>query len=144
MNTQLALNDEEQMEDNVLEIKLVDSNNPHLDTLKFYLFDEVSIQVLSENTYLVRMYNEGENHPNQHQAVVTVVTDSTHYHLYGYLAKGDIEPQNFIIRFIKNLLEKFGFKFFNGFKPKTKHNRIFHKFFKDMGLKPFYVRNKHL
>lgn len=81
--------------------------------------DEVSIQQTSPTTFIVRFYNDGKNYPEPHSAIMDVVIDDSYYYVFGYLSSND-------------------------YIPSAKHQRQGHKFFKEMGLKPVYVRGKHL
>ncbi|SDH28030.1 hypothetical protein [Nitrosomonas sp. Nm132] len=116
--TNLSTTSESNDDSRVLTLS-VQSSNPWLAEIRLTIMDEVSIQQTSENTYIMRVYENGLNYPSPHSAVMDIVTDDQYYHVFAYLAR-------------------------NGFEPKARHNRQGHKFFRKMGLKPAYVRGKHI
>lgn len=97
----------------------VDSNNPYLSNSLFLKLDEVSIQQVSDTVFIVRCYENGQNYPDPHYVTMTIVIDSDSYFVFAYLCQ-------------------------NGLSPLAKHNRQIHAFFKKMGLRPAYVRGKHI
>lgn len=97
----------------------VDSNNPYVSESHFLKLDEVSIQQVSDAVFIVRCYENGQNYPDPHFVTMTIVIDSDSYFVFAYLCR-------------------------NGLSPSLKHNKQIHAFFKKMGLKPAYVRGKHI
>lgn len=97
----------------------VESNNPYISQCLFLKLDEVSIQQVSDTVFIVRCYESGKNFPSPHFASMVVVIDSVFYHIFGYVCRSAMVPL-------------------------FKHNRQFHRFFKNLGLRPSYLRNKHV
>ena len=92
-------------------------NSKYMSEYVLLLIGSISVQQVSDNVYLVRGYDKGKNHPEPHRWAVTAVVEGGLYHLFAYTKTdgGDI-----------------------GFSQQ----REMHRFFRNMGLKPEYVRGK--
>src|SRR6187455_856733 len=92
-------------------------NSKYMSGYVLKLIGSISVQQVSDTVYLVRGYDKGKNHPEPHRWVVTAVVECGLYHLFGY-TKTDGGAIGF------------------------SQQREMHRFFRNMGLKPEYVRGK--
>jgi hypothetical protein len=94
-------------------------NSKYLTEIKFIKLKDASIQQVSDNVYIARGYKSGQNYPDPHEWACTVVVESGLYHC-------------------------FGFTRVDGGEMKLSHMKAAHAYFKKMGLKPEYIRGKHI